>query len=221
MIRERNILEQLKSCLKNHRTATRVNLPENCLIPVTIDLDGRGIARKFSIICLPKRADFTRERVLRETLTNKPIYSEPSRLDTQEFARKLLRSNHIKLLKRLRRRRIRTKRRQQETAQRKVLVANAATAKLIAAQRETMNEMWLPKQPIRIRNQCSREVFGYLTQAHFSFIKGKVAGIGYITSNGFQSLLRLYMKKNSVPKVLVRDPNSVNYRKATLKIRIY
>lgn len=220
MLRERDVLEQLDHCLQHHQKSSGLNLPENCLIPVSVDMDGRGTAENFSIICLPKHADFKRERMLKENLLNEPICTEPARADDQEVARKVLRRNHLAMLKRLRRRRVRTKRRQQETAQRKVLIVKAATAALIADQRKTMNEMWLPSQSDRIRNQCSREVFGYLTQSHFSFVKAKVAGIGYVTANGIRNLLKMMSKTGSAPKVLVRDSNSANYRKATLKIRI-
>lgn len=182
-------------------------------------MDGRGTAEKFSIICLPKKFDIKREQRMKNNLVNEPILTEPTKNDDQELARKTLRRNHLKLLKRLRRRRVRTKRRQQETAQRKILIVKSTTADLIAKQRHSMNEMWLPSLPKAIRQQCSRQVIGYLTQAHFSFVKAKVAGVGYITMNGLRNLLKISPKSGS-PKVLIRDTSSANYRKATLKIRI-
>lgn len=219
VLRERELLEGVRQCFEHRQKPLSVNLPENCLIPISILMDGRGAAENFSIVCLPKKSDLKREQRKKQNLINEPIYTEPMRSDDQELARKQLRRNHLRLLKRLRRRRVRTKRRQQETAERKVLIVKASTAALVAEQRKTMSEMWLPSQPTNIRRQCTREVFGYLTQAHFSFIKAKVAGIGYATVNGIRSLLKNTAKAGPV-KVLVRDPNSANYRKATLKIRL-
>lgn len=219
MLREKDALQKIEKCLLHRSKSSDINLPENCLIPVTIDVDGRGVAEKFAIICLPKKFDFKREQRMKNNLINEPILTEPTKNDDQELARKNLRRNHLKLLKRLRRRRVRTKRRQQETAQRKILIVKPATADLIAEQRKAMNEMWLPSQPKIIRQQCSREVIGYLTQAHFSFVKAKVAGVGYITMNGLRNLLKVIPKSGPV-KVLLRDTSSVNYRKAMLKIRI-
>lgn len=127
----------------------------------------------------------------------------------------------MQLLKRLRRQRVRRKCRQQETAERKVLIVKPSTTALVLEQRQRMRELWLPSQATKVRDQCSREVLGYLTQAHFSFIKGKSAGVGYITPNGLRCLRRLFAKANGSLFVLVRSPSSVHYRKCTLRIRVH
>lgn len=196
-----------------------LQLPDNCLIPISLVMDGRGSASKYSIICLPKRCDL-RENVKKLKLLDfTPIHTEPIKADTSETQRKQLRLKHQSLLKRLRRRRVRIKRKLQETSHRKVKIFPARTAGIVAKQLETMSELWLPSKPTAIRNQCSREVFGYLTQCQFNFIEARVAGIGYVTAKGLEALIKNSPKTDQMHKVLVRDPNSLNYRFAILKLR--
>lgn len=220
VLRDVDKLRQIQQYLSNRETPASIDLPDNCLLPISIEVAERGSAEQFSIICLPKKCDWKRDQRMKRNLVNEPVFTEPPRSDGQERKRKLLRTKHLKLLKRLRRRRVRRKRRQQETAQRRVLIVTAATAELVAEQRKTMQELWLRTRPEQVRNQCSREVIGYLTQAHFSFLKAKSAGVGYITRNGFLQLLKVMKKSNGLIQVLVRNPSSTQYRKANLKIRL-
>lgn len=219
VLRDEGTLQQLETCLTQRNGLDALALSVNCLIPISIDVAGRGSAEKFAIICLPTKSDLKRDQQLKRNLDNEPIYTEPMQKDHQESDRKAFRTRHLKLLKRLRRQRVRKKRRQQETAQRKVLIVPAATAALVDEQRETMRELWLRTSPNKIRHQCSREVIGYLTQAHFSFIKAKSAGIGYITVTGLQHLLNVMKHSKGAINVLIRNPSSANYRKAIMKIR--
>lgn len=69
----------------------------NCLIPVSIKFAGKGLCKKFAIICLPQEADL------------KKVPTEDNCVDKNEKLRKELRTKHRILLKRLRRRRIRAK----------------------------------------------------------------------------------------------------------------
>lgn len=192
-------------------------IDENCLIPVSILMNNRGTASKFSIICLPKKQDLI-SNANKLKFGHASTHKEPIGCDANEQSRKTLRRNHLKVLKRLRRRRVRVKRKHQENSERKVIIAPPKTAKLIAEQLDTMCQLWLPSKPKRIRGQCSREVFGYLTQCQFSFKEAKVAGIGYVTILGLYKLIQSNVGQK-LNQVLVRDPNSINYRLATLSIR--
>lgn len=220
VLREHAKLQQITHCLQQRGNIDHLNLPANCLLPVSIDIAGRGNAEKYAIICLPKKSDLKREQRAQRNLINVPIYTEPQRNDSNETKRKSLRAKHMQLLKRLRRQRVRKKRRLQETSERKVVLVKASTAELVEKQRTAIQELWLHKWPENVRNQCSRDVIGYLTQAHFSFIKAKSAGVGYITTNGFRQLLNFLQKQQKGPNyVLVRCPATAHYRKAIIQIR--
>lgn len=182
----------------------------------------RGSPDNCSIICLPKPSDLKRNVRKIKTLDTEPVYTEPLRNDEHEKERKQLRSVHLKLLKRLRRRRIRAKRILQETAEKRVLIAKPGTAKLVADQLERMRDLWLPAPRADVRNQCSREVFGYLTQANFSLSEATVAGVGYITLQGLRKLVaandKVMGSRKGLCQVLVRGTQTRHYRLASLTV---
>lgn len=182
----------------------------------------RGSPGDFSIICAPSPGDLNRNSRKLRQFDNEPVYTEPLKMDLDERERKQLRTNHLKLLKRLRRRRVRVKKRKQETAERRVLIAKPGTGKLIAEQLKKMRDLWLPETIESIRYQCSREVVGYMTQGNFSFIEAAVAGVGYITLNGLKKLLNICQKAKRGSgggcQVLVRGTNTRQYRLATMKV---
>lgn len=197
-----------------------VDIEENALIPISFAINGRGMANNFSVICLPKKKDFQRNSEHIQRFDNRPAWCEPIGRDEYETVRKALRQNHLKMLKRLRRRRVRDKRKKQEYSPKKVIINPPRTAEIISKQFQKMSELWLPSQPKTIRFQCSREVFGYVTQSHFSFFEAKVSGNGYITVNGLKKLCELKVKNKS-NQVLIRDPSSINYHFATISIRCF
>lgn len=197
-----------------------VDIDENALIPISFAINGRGMAKNFSIICLPKKNDFQRNSEHIQRFDSKPVWIEPYRRDENEAARKALRYNHLKMLKRLRRRRVRDKRKKQEYSHKKIIIVSSRTAEIISKQFQRMSELWLPTQSKTIRFQCSREVFGYVTRSQFSLFEAKVSGIGYITVNGLKKLCELKIKNKS-NQVLIRDPSSINYRFATISIRCF
>lgn len=90
---------------------------------------------------------------------------------------------------------------------------------LIQEQYRRMCKLWLNDNPNSIRNQASREVFGYITQAGFSYIEGKTAGIGYVTYKGFEKFVKVCKKSKYL--VLVRNPCTRNYRWCQIRISIY
>lgn len=219
MLRDKCKLNEIEQFLTG-RNKILTNIDENCLIPITLTMNGRGNANKFSIICLPTKQDLRKYQTNRNEFINTPVLTESIATDANEKARKLLRSNHLTLLKRLRRQRVRVKRKQQEFSERKVIIAGPRTASLIRTQYEQMCELWLPISPKTIRRQCSREVFGYLTQCQFMFHEAKVCGIGYATVNGIRKLSKMIKPIGQRSKnVLVRDPNSLIYRLASISIR--
>lgn len=217
VLRNKYKLNQIEQLLTG-KCKSLVDIDENALIPISFVMNGRGLVKNFSIICLPKKEDFHRNSKQIQRFDNRPVWSEPSGRDENESIRKALRQNHLKVLKRLRRRRVRDKRKKQEYSHKKVIIVPPQTAELISKQFQKMTELWLPSQPKTIRFQCSREVFGYVTQSQFSLFEAKVSGIGYINVNGLRKLCELEVR-NKPNQVLIRDPSSINYRFATISIR--
>lgn len=219
VLREKSKLQQIQQCLYGKEKLSSLHLDDNCLVPISMTMDHRGAAERFSLICLPKKSDLNRNSRKIRSFEYGPVYVEPLKTDANEKQRKELRIKHLKLLKRLRKRRVRAKRKKQQYAERNVIIAPPHTAKLIAEQAQTMRELWLPTAVIQIRQQCSREVVGYLAQCQFSYLKAKVAGIGYVTVKGLDQLLKQVDNQRKAVKVLIRSPNSLNYRFASIAVR--
>lgn len=219
VLRDKGKLNDIDQFLRG-RTKILTNIDENALIPIELTMNGRGNANKFTIICLPTKHDLRKHQKNCSKFINAPILTETIAIDANEMIRKRLRSNHLALLKRLRRQRVRVKRKKQEYSERRVIIAAPQTASLIREQTETMRELWLPISPKSVRQQCSREAFGYLTQCQFMFHEAKVCGIGYVTLNGLRNLSKLSkLTGQKTNQALVRDPNSLIYRLATISIR--
>lgn len=225
VLRDKLKLHEIEQFLNAKRNTVPKNVDENCLIPVTLTLNDRGNPGQFSIICLQNRSDVKRARGLSRgkkwslSLAKEPALTQQIAADKNECKRKQLRLNHLQLLKRLRRKRVRVKRKQQEYSERKVIIAPPQTAKFVTEQYEQMCELWLPATPKTIRQQCMREVFGYLTQCQFMFHEAKVCGTGYVTINGLRKLSQC--NGRALNQVLVRDPNSLNYHLARISIRFH
>lgn len=221
VLRNKTQLHKIDQFLNGKSKLWPAQIDANCLIPVALTMNDRGNANKFAIICLPTKQDLKRAHSNCKQFIYGPPLTEPIANDPNELERKRLRVAHLTMLKRLRRRRVRVKRKKQEYSERRVLIARPQTAQLIRDQYDRMCELWLPMSPKTVRHQCTREVFGYLTQCQFMFHEAKVAGIGYVTVNGIHELAKLHgatagRKSNHV---LVRDSTSLNYRLATISVR--
>ncbi|KAJ6626435.1 Ribonucleases P/MRP protein subunit POP1 [Pseudolycoriella hygida] len=213
-------LQMIQKSIDSCSPIKSIDFPTDCLIPVTLTMDSRGTLENNSHICLPKPIDLKRDSRKKRNFDKEPVFEEALQVDKNENERKLLRTNHIKLLKRLRRRRVRVKRRKQETSEKRVLIAKPATAKLIRDQMNKMRELWLPENPTTVRNQCSREVIGFVTFSNFSFIEAKVTGIGYIALNSLEKLVKNCGKSKGNVRVMVRSTNSRQYRLAKVKVKV-
>ncbi|KAI8033962.1 hypothetical protein M5D96_013294 [Drosophila gunungcola] len=129
-------------------------------------------------------------------------------------------------MKRLRARRVREKRRLQETATKRVHIRAANTAHLVRAHLQEMCRLWLPTDPAEmrgsVRRQCSRQVFGYVSSAGFSFTEALACAVGYVTTGGLQQLIgELQAPSSKGPLMcLVRDPDSRDYRWASFQINL-
>lgn len=219
VLRDVEQLNKLTLALNRRFNIKSVQLPPNCLIPLLLTLKTRGNPGDNALICLPNRTDFSQNKKNRATNDLSPVFTEPLRKDSQQAERLALRRTHLALLKRLRARRIRAKKARQRSAPGQLVrIAKAANADLIREQLEKMRELWLPANPQTIRNQCSRECFGYVTQSCFSLCEGQVTGLGYATARGLEKLFKICTK--GAFKVLVRGTKSRCYRFASVKVRV-
>lgn len=195
------------------------DLDKNCLIRVQISMMGKGSPKKFAIICMPTFED------LKKFENNKKWLGPVERChnDPNERTRKTLRKNHLILLKRLRRQRVR---RNQALKNNALKLLKESTGKLnedkrmivsshhkvISDQLTKMSELYLPKCT-EVRYSCDREVMGYITLGDFSFSQAKGIGIGYVA---LPSLLGIIDKKSNI--VLVRNIQTRQYRLAELNV---
>ncbi|XP_017035289.1 ribonucleases P/MRP protein subunit POP1 [Drosophila kikkawai] len=227
VLRHRQQLEMIDECLKRRRPCLPASLPEEALIQIHLRLVARGNVKDNALICLPTAADHKQRWHQFKRNEAAPVHVEPALPDLNERERKELRQSHKIQLKRLRARRVREKRRLQETANRRVHIRAANTAQLVRSQLETMCRLWLPTDPAELRDsvrrQCSREVFGYVRSAGFSFTEASVCAVGYVTAAGLQQLLSElpHGRGGKSPLMcLVRDPDSRDYRWASFQLNL-
>lgn len=192
---------------------------KNCLIRIKISMIGKGSPKKFAIICMPTFEDLKKFKDNKKWLG--PV--EKCHNDLNERIRKVLRKNHLILLKRLRRQRVQRNRALKNNALKllrestgKINEDKCMTVsshhKIRSDQSVKMSELYLPKCT-EVRYSCDREVMGYITLGNFSLSQAKGIGIGYIT---LPSLLRMIDNKSNI--VLVRNTQTRQYRLAELNI---
>ncbi|KAM8719490.1 hypothetical protein ACLKA7_012103 [Drosophila subpalustris] len=235
VLRDRDLLQRLHECLRHGKAFP--DLPDGCLIQIQLRLHSRGHLKDNALICLPISGDWKRHKRQLKHEEHAPVHSEPPQPDLNERLRKDLRLGHKRQLKRLRARRVREKRKLQETSTRRVHIRPAQTATLVKEQFDKMSNLWLPTNPAEtrdsVRRQCSREVFGYVSSAGFSFIEATVCGVGYISPAGLRKLLADGRGNESgtgngngsrnggggqLPLCLVRDADSRDYRFARFQV---
>ncbi|XP_037970774.2 ribonucleases P/MRP protein subunit POP1 [Plutella xylostella] len=200
VMRDRQLLEQLQECL--HRKSKLPHLENSavCLVPVYLHMAKRGSLRKHAVICLPKSGDISVINTLREAQHE----------DSNEKLRKQMRVEHKKNVKQLKRRKIKRKKKGIVVKKEK---ANKQTKKEPSEYAKKMRELWLPSNINNVRNTCSREVMGYLSQGAFSFSEANSCGVGYVAYNALSLLVQ-----NGFNYVLVRNTSSFKYRIAKLQI---
>ncbi|XP_062555436.1 ribonucleases P/MRP protein subunit POP1 [Armigeres subalbatus] len=218
VLRDQESLSKAHHALNRKFNLKSALLPPSSLIPLYLTMKTRGNPGDNALICLPLRSDFRQNKQNRLGSDLRPVYTEPLRKDPQQKERLLLRSQHLRLLKRLRNRRIRQKKALQlKNPGTLIRIAKPQNDKLIKEHLTKVRELWLPANPESIRNQCSRECFGYVTQCNFGLSEAKVTALGYVTAKGLEKLYKTCTKGTF--KVLVRGTKSRCYRFATIKIR--
>ncbi|XP_035743892.1 ribonucleases P/MRP protein subunit POP1-like [Vespa mandarinia] len=240
VLRNRTTLIQLQTNLssfelkksKNKRKipASKITLDnalnnENCLIRVRISILNKGNPKMFAIICAPTDEDL--ERLKHDKRWSGPV--EKINKDPNESLRKMLRKNHLLLLKRYRRQRIRHKKALEKTisdafeenankVNYNIEIRNLRqnllkkSRKVVLEHSYKMSKLYLP-DCTEVRNSCKREIMGYITLGNFSFSEAKGIGIGYVT---IQSVIAMIARESNI--VLIRNNRSRQYRAARLEI---
>ncbi|XP_076662213.1 POP1 ribonuclease P/MRP subunit isoform X2 [Halictus rubicundus] len=145
----------------------------NCLIRVKVSLLKKGCPKRFAIICLPTAEDIKKYKNNRNwSGPVEKLYSDPN-----EATRKRLRKNHLALLKRLKKQRIRHRKalgdklRQMLNNDLQILDYENRRKNLLEASREAvhkqsekMSQLYLSDCTV-VRCSCDREVMGYVTTA--------------------------------------------------------
>ncbi|ENN73492.1 hypothetical protein D910_12245 [Dendroctonus ponderosae] len=188
VLRDRLVLKEIQKFLTGGVAAPL--LPDNCLIPVKLLTEKKGVCSRFGLICTIEEG------------TSRDEIVEPMHKDLLAQKRKALRQEHKSLLQKLRRRRKRC---------RKLKKPSSPTdIDILTTYRHKMRSLWLP-EPKTIRYSCIRPVIGFIKHGAFSFTFGQSKGLGYIAGSALTSLTA----KN---KVLIRNPNSQKYKAAVLDI---
>lgn len=192
---------------------------KNCLVRVKASMM-KGVPSEFAIICIPTPED------LKKLETDKRWMGpeEQCHADSNEAARKVSQKNHLNLLKRLKRQRVRRKKflegnglnlleQSTDILDKSVNSNNRLLLnKIISEQSEKMSKLYLP-ECTKVRYSCDREVMGYITIGDFSFVRSKGFGIGYVV---LPSLIEMINKKSNV--VLIRNTQTRHYKLATLDL---
>lgn len=217
VLRDRKILDQCEKALKYQQSVETIALTNAALIPVYIHLISRGNPGNFSIVSLPQPEDLKKKH----SSGNGILHFEPVAKDSNSRIRKTLRQKHTHFLKKQRRMRIRLKKKLQEKSTERVKLPRKKSPLVLQECcnfKEKMEELWVPKTPSKIKDQCSRTVIGYVTQSDFIFTDSTVSAIGYVTWNGFRELVERCKKFKQVI-VLVRGTRTRNYRGGSISIR--
>ncbi|XP_050351530.1 ribonucleases P/MRP protein subunit POP1 [Nymphalis io] len=199
VLRDKKMLNTLQDCINKKMKPPKIENSDACLVPVYIQMLGRGNLTKYATICLPLIKDITANQEL----------MEPHHEDPNTKLRKQKRIEHKKLLKQRRRMRIKLRKKQ--------IVINKKTKK--GKKKEPseyvkiMRQLWLPSNTESVRNKGIREVMGYVTHGAFSFSEAKICGIGYIAYNAINKLDNQFLNK-----ILVRCTTSRKYRLANIHI---
>ncbi|XP_053678009.1 ribonucleases P/MRP protein subunit POP1 [Anopheles nili] len=217
VLRDQDSLAKLRMALDRKFNIHSIGLSPNALVPVLLTLKTRGNPGDNALICLPNRSDFRMNKQNRLDAQHGPVYMEPLQQDPHATERATLRAQHLRTLKRLRNRRVREKKRLQRAKPGALVrIPKANNRALVEEQLKRMSELWLPATPATIRNQCTRECFGYVTQCGFSLSEGNVSGIGYVTARGLEKLFKICTK--GTVKVMIRGTQTRGYRFATIRI---
>ena len=203
----------------------------SALITVRIEIVGKGTLGANTLICAPNDKDMISEGVQDDLV-------EPAHQDEKAPLRKALTTMHSKLKARQRRKWKKAKDELSELKSQSVLNETpldqdkvrelSKEIETLKALRETenksfvrdLNRLWLKQmgglEENVIKNSCSRPIMGWVVQGGFSYRVARNVGLGFVPALALGHWLKAQNKGNRF--VLVREINSVQYRKAQLTV---
>lgn len=227
VLRSRLLLEELNQIIKKFPSRKFVcfddlikNIGKNCLIPVIIKCTNKGKPKDLALICLPEVQD----------LSSNIGPLEISHADENKDFRKILRSEHTKLLKSLRRKRRKDRSKLKENfandlpvkmSWRDILKSNSAPSEEHTKEyKAKMESLWVPEEEKvkSIINYSSRKIIGFVVKGDFCFSKAISTAVGYVTIVGLIELLKIFKENKTKLKVLIRNNNQFQYRFGNLEI---
>lgn len=186
---------------------------QNCLVPIRLEVSLKGVLKPNSHVCLPTSDDLS---YIKTKSCSGPI--EKIHKDLNASKRKIYRLEHKKLLRSLRRKRVLEKRKRNvlcKRTKRKV----SPTSQIVKEYINQMKKLWIPEEQLPLKHSCNRIVLGLVCKSHFSFMKSKFVGIGYVPGSALLELFNFWSEhKSNSPYVLVRHPSTVQYRYALLSV---
>ncbi|GBP58115.1 hypothetical protein EVAR_40659_1 [Eumeta japonica] len=201
VLRDKHTLQKLQESVDKKRPLSEWTQGNSCLIPVYLQIVKKGHMNCHAIICLPKLGDFE------ETAITEPLHNDPN-----ARLRKEMRQSHRTHIKSVKRKNVKLKKRANKGI--RVVPCIKKTSKIVPSEYVMkMRNLWLPPNVENVRNLCSREVLGYVSQGAFSFSEARSCGVGYIAYNALRTLL-----ENGLNRVLIRNTSSRTYRMAILHI---
>lgn len=207
-LKEKMDINKIKNLIK-----TEILDFQNCLIPIRLDIIQKGVLRPNSHVCLPTSNDLT---VFGNGSYLGPI--DKIRKDSNASKRKIYRLEHKKLLRSLKRKRMLEKKNRSvlcKRYKRKI----SPTSHIVKEYLNQMKKLWIPEEQLPLKHSCERTILGFSHKSHYSFTKSKFIGIGYMPSLALLELFNFWsVSKSNMPYVLIRNPNSVQYRYAVLSI---
>ncbi|XP_026479696.1 ribonucleases P/MRP protein subunit POP1-like [Ctenocephalides felis] len=222
VLRDKQLLNDLQMFLEKKFSIKNLDANSNLLIPVHLTMVKKGLCKDFSIICLPKISDLKLYKL--KEYGKIPI--EKVHLDENRDKRRLERRLHLAMLKKLKRKRLLIRKSIQENyngdlkdygkllQKQTECKTKFSSESLVKTQLEKMKELWLPEKIPTVRNQCSREVMGYVTQGGFSFTQHAGLCLGFVTLRSLIQLRSLF--SNNI--VLVRNTTSRKYSFASINV---
>jgi len=211
--RLQNLTLRLKEKIDVHNLETDFPNLQYCLVPIIIYVSQKGVLKSNSHICLPTSNDLS-------DIGSKSFLGPKEKIhkDLNAFKRKVYRLEHKKLLRSLRRKRVAEKRKRNvccKRSKRKI----SPTSQIVKEYLNQMKKLWIPEEELPIKNSCNRTLLGFLNEGHYSFTKSSYVGIGYVPGPALLKLFNFWSEsKSNLPYVLVRNPNSDQYRYAQLSV---
>lgn len=162
-------------------------LDDSLLLSVEVTLIC-GTVEECAAICIPTSDDY--ELLASPKHTEVHIIQDPFP-DANERKRSTLSHQHIKKLAHLRKKRKKARRAMDPTSFDLVSRLKELNSKEESEHfNRTMNKLWLVSDVEDVLSKQNREVMGFTTYGHFSFLRGKCAATGYVSVGQMRKLLQ-------------------------------